>query len=161
MQQREDSTHPTEVNRATRKTTSSTGLLGDAANAAVSASDLIEINEANDKALIPRRRGRKRCRTELWAMRTRGTVNSRGERVVLQTIVEKRTVYTTKEWIDAYFSALAAPAAPPSPRERRRRSYANTHGTPQLSPVAAATLRKHGLAAAAGLDAPTGTEANT
>ena len=122
----------------------------------VRATDLIEINFANTQGLIPGRRGRKRCRAELWAMRTRGTVNARGERVVLRTIVEKRTVYTTVEWIDAYFSSFAAPEASPSRRERRRRSYANRNNTPQMSLDAAATLRKHGLAAAAGLEAPTG-----
>jgi hypothetical protein len=138
-----------------------TTCTAEATRPAVVAADLIEINEANDRGLIPRRRGRKRCRTELWAMRTRGTVNSRGERVVLQTILEKRTVYTTKEWIDAYFSALASTSAPPSARERGRRSYANTHATPQLSREAAATLRKHGLAAAAGLEPQIRTEPNT
>lgn len=141
------------VNSPTPTATSSTGLAGDAANAAVvCAADLIEINQANNDGLFPRRRGRKRSRTELWAMRTRGTVNACGECVVLRTIVERRTVYTTKEWIDDYFAALAAPATPPSPRESRRRSHANTHATPQMSPDAAATLRKHGLAAAAGID---------
>jgi len=136
-------------------------MVGPIDASAIHAADLIEISEANERGLIPRRRGRKRSRTELWAMRTRGTVNTRGERIVLRTIAEKRTTYTTVEWINDYFSALAAPPTPRSPRENRRRSYANTHITPQLSPDAAATLRKHGLAAAAGLNSPARPEANT
>jgi len=122
----------------------------------ITAANLVELGEANERGLIPRRRGRKRSRTELWVMRTRGTANARGERVVLRTIVEKRTVYTSEAWINDYFAALASPSSPPSRREGRRRSHANTHCTPQMNPDAMATLRKHGLAAAAGLDAPKG-----
>ena len=120
----------------------------------ISSCDLIETNEANDKGLIPRRKGRKRSRTELWAMRTRGRMNAHGERVVLRTIVEGRTVYTTADWINDYFASFAAGLpAPPSPRECRRRSYANRNSTPQISLDAVATLRKHGLAGAAGVEA--------
>ena len=126
-----------------------------ATNLTVSAAALREIGEANENGLFPRRNGRKRCRGELWKMRTRGCLNANGERVVLRTVVEKRTVYTTEAWIDAYFTALAATpkaAQLPSDRERRRRSYANTRRTPQITPSAAATLRKHGLANAASID---------
>ena len=126
-------------------------LTGEAAD--IVAGHLIELGDAANQGLIPYRRGRKRSRSELWAMRTRGCVNARGERVVLRTIVEKRTVYTTRAWIAEYYEALAAPTATTSPRERRRRSYANTRPTPQIAPDAAATLRRHGLASAAGLGA--------
>ena len=122
----------------------------------VRAVDLILMSDANDKGLIPRRRGRKRSRTDLWNMHTKGRKNAAGELIKLRVVREGKTIFTSAAWIDAYFGALAAPAAPPSPRERRRRSHANTRSTPQMSADAAATLRKHGLAAAAGLEAPAG-----
>jgi hypothetical protein len=120
----------------------------------ISATDLIEIGDANATGLIPRRRGRPRSRTELWAMRTRGCVNAQGDRVVLRTIVERRTVYTTLRWINEYFAALATRPVAPSDRERRRRSHGNRHPTPQVTPDAASVLRRHGLASCAGLQAP-------
>ena len=139
------------MNTATPTATSRTGLHGDAANAAVvSAAHLIEIGEANDKAMIPRRRGRKRSRTELWKMHTHGRVNAAGERIVLKVVREGRTVFTTAAWINDYFASFVHQSTPPTTRERHRRSHANTRSTPQMSPNAAATLRKHGLAAAAG-----------
>lgn len=145
------------MNSATPTETSRTGLVGDAANmAVVVATELIEIGEANDKAMIPRRRGRKRSRTELWKMHTHGRVNAAGERIVLKVVREGRTVFTTAAWINDYFASFVHHVEPPTARERRRRSHANTRKTPQMSPDAAATLRKHGLAAAAGLDAPAG-----
>ncbi len=120
--------------------------------AQVRAGELIELGQANDEGLIPRRRGRKRSRTELWRMVTSGRRNAAGERIVLRTVREGRTVYTTRAWLDDYFGAFAVPVPGPVPaREARRRSYANTHPTPQCAPDAAAALRRHGLGDAAGL----------
>lgn len=112
----------------------------------------VEVNEAASSGLIPKRNGRARCRGELWRMAVHGTRSAAGTKVKLRTIKDGRTRYTTPAWIAEYFSALAGqPNAAPTPREQRRRSYANKHETPQMNPAAAATLRRHGLGRAAGL----------
>ena len=120
--------------------------------AVINAADLVEIGMANKVGFIPSRDGRKRSRTEIWRMHTRGRVNAAGQRIVLKVVREGRTTFTTREWINEYFSSFVHHNVPPTPRERRRRSHANTHVTPQMTPEAAATLRRHGLAAAAGID---------
>lgn len=120
-----------------------------------SASELVEIGQANDQGLIPRSRGRKRSRSQLWKMHRVGRQNAAGERIRLRVVVEGRTVFTTAAWIDDYFRAFEVGAgveAEPTQRERRRRAHANTHATPQMSPDAVATLRRHGLSQAAGID---------